>query len=94
MKHCELLELVAKAADNGGDALQLAVELNISVFPPGSDGDFAVASIEDGVLSEDGDTWIQEWVKDGDKLAATRRAIVRAATEIVKAKFNDLTPKG
>lgn len=92
MKHRELLDLVAKAAGNDGDALRLAVELNISVFPPGSDGDFAVASIEDGVLGEDGDTWIQEWVEGGDKLAATRHAIVRAATEIVKAKINDLTP--
>ena len=60
------------------------MELNISVFPPcgGGDGDFAVASTEDGVLSDDGDTWIQEWVKGGDKTAATRRAIVRAAAEI------------
>lgn len=73
-----------------GDALRLAVELNISVFPPcggDGDGDFAVASIDDG------DTWIQEWVKGGDKMAATRRAIVRAAAEIGKAKFQPLTPE-
>lgn len=68
-----------------GDALRLAVKLNLSVFTPGGDGDFAVASIEDGVLTDDGDTWIQEWVKNGDKLAATRRAIVRAAAEIGRA---------
>lgn len=72
-----------------GDALRLAVELNLSVFTPGGEGgDFAVASIEDGVLSDDGDTWIQEWVKGGDKMAATRRAIVCAAAEIGKAKIN------
>ena len=76
-----------------GDALRLAVELKIAFFPPENDeGDFAVASIEDGVLSDDGDTWIQEWVKGGDTMAATRRAIVRAAAEIGKAKFNPLTP--
>ncbi len=75
-----------------GDALRLAVKLNISVFPPGgSDGDFAVASIEDGVLSDDGDTWIQEWVKGGDKMAATRRAIVTAAAEIAKSKTQPST---
>lgn len=68
-----------------GDALRLAVKLSLSVFTPGGDGDFAVASIEDGVLTDDGDTWIQEWVKNGDKLAATRRAIVRAAAEIGRA---------
>lgn len=77
-----------------GDALRLAVRLNLSVFTPGGDcGDFAVASIDDGVLSDDGDTWVQEWVKNGDKLAATRRAIVRAAAEIGKATINPLTPK-
>ena len=66
-----------------GDALRLAVKLNIAFFPPeNNEGDFAVASIAEGVLSDDGDAWIQEWVKGGDKLAATRRAIVRAAAEI------------
>ncbi len=65
------------------DALRLAVKLKIAFFPPENDeGDFAVAAIAEGVLSDDGDAWIQEWVKGGDKLAATRRAIVRAAAEI------------
>ena len=69
-----------------GDALRLAVELKLSIFPPeGDDGDFAVASVPDGVLDDFGETWIQESVKDGDKLAATRRAIVRAAAEIGRA---------
>ncbi|OQA84409.1 MAG: hypothetical protein BWY31_02403 [Lentisphaerae bacterium ADurb.Bin242] len=69
-----------------GDALRLAVELKLAIFPPeGDDGDFAVASVPDGVLDDFGETWIQESVKDGDKLAATRRAIVCAAAEIGKA---------
>lgn len=69
--------------EDDGDALRLAVELKLSIFPPeGDDGDFAVASVPDGVLDDFGETWIQESVKDGDKLAATRRAIVRAAAEI------------
>lgn len=76
-----------------GDALRLAVKLKIAFFPPENDeGDFAVASIAEGVLSDDGDAWIQEWVKGGDKLAATRRAIVCAAAEIGRANINDLTP--
>lgn len=76
-----------------GDALMLAVKLKIAFFPPENDeGDFAVASIAEGVLSDDGDAWIQEWVKGGDKLAATRRAIVCAAAEIGRANINDLTP--
>lgn len=69
--------------EDDGDALRLAVELKLSIFlPEGDDGDFAVASVPDGVLDDFGETWIQESVKDGDKLAATRRAIVRAAAEI------------
>ena len=68
------------------DALRLAVELKLAIFPPeGDDGDFAVASVPEGVLDDFGETWIQESVKDGDKLAATRRAIVCAAAEIGKA---------
>lgn len=76
-----------------GDALRLAVKLKLSIFPPeGDDGDFAVASVPEGVLDDFGETWFQENVKDGDELAATRRAIVCAAAEIGKAKINDLTP--
>lgn len=66
-----------------GDALRLAVKLKLAIFPPeGDDGDFAVASVPEGVLDDFGETWFQENVKDGDELAATRRAIVRAAAEI------------
>ena len=69
--------------EDDGEALRLAVELKLSIFPPeGDNGDFAVASVPDGVLDDFGETWFQENVKDGDKLAATRRAIVRAAAEI------------
>lgn len=64
-----------------GDALRLAVALDIAIFPPrDSAGDFAIASLpEEGDHSEN---WIQEFVQDGNKPAATRRAIVRAAAEI------------
>jgi len=66
-----------------GDALRLAVKLKLAIFPPeGDDGDFAVASVPEGVLDDFGETWFQENVKDGDELAATRRAIVCAAAEI------------
>lgn len=76
-------EFVWNPLADDGDALRLAVELKLSIFPPeGDDGDFAVASVPDGVLDDFGETWIQESVKDGDKLAATRRAIVCAAAEI------------
>ena len=76
-----------------GDALRLAVKLKLAIFPPeGDDGDFAVASVPEGVLDDFGETWFQENVKDGDELAATRRAIVCAAAEIGKAKINDPTP--
>lgn len=69
-----------------GDALRLAVKLKLAIFPPeGDDGDFAVASVPEGVLDDFGETWFQENVKDGDELAATRRAIVCAAAEIGKA---------
>lgn len=97
----ELLELAAKAAcfssDDidyewnplayDGDALRLAVKLRLAVFPPenGLSGDFAVASIPNGIIDDiDDDTWIQEFVINGDNDSATRRAIVRAAAEIGK----------
>lgn len=72
--------------EDDGDALRLAVKLRLAVFPPEHDsGDFAIASIPDGVLDDtEGDTWVQESVKAGESYAATRRAIVRAAAEIGK----------
>lgn len=77
--------------DDDGDALRLAVKLDISVFPPKvADGDFAVASIgdESGQMP---DTWIQEKVICGDMLAATRHAIFRAAIAIGKAMLPPTT---
>ena len=75
-----------------GDALRLAVKLKLAIFPPeGDDGDFAVASVPEGVLDDFGETWFQENVKDGDKMAATRRAIVTAAAEIAKSKTQPST---
>lgn len=78
---------------NDGDALRLAVKLEIGMFPPKvpqQGGDFAVAS-----LSEQHDNlWIQERVSS-DPYAATRRAIVCAAAEIGKgmpSNSNSTTP--
>lgn len=70
-----------------GEALRLAVSLKLAVFPPEHDsGDFAIASIPDGVVDESNSyIWIQQEVKNGDRMEATRRAIVRAAAEIGKA---------
>lgn len=69
-----------------GDAMRLEVKLKLAVFPPWLDaGDFAVASIPDGVIDETaGDIWIQETVIGADTFSAARRAIVRAAAEIGK----------
>lgn len=67
-----------------GDALRLAVKLGISIFPPQvpeQQGDFAVAS-----LPGDDGNWVQEFIKNGDPYAATRRAIVRAAAAIGEGK--------
>ena len=98
----ELLELAAKAigwhpdaiidTDNGvrkwspltddGDALRLAVKLDIDVYGAGStrfaEGDFGPHSEE---------------AVNGDKFAATRRAIVRAAAEIGKQQVERLSTK-
>ena len=94
----ELLEMAAKAAgieiinadfiegphykgttrrwnplDDDGDALRLAAKL------------FLTVDIDDG-NSEANSTWFQVIEKhDGDSYAATRRAIVRAASEIGRA---------
>ena len=58
------------------DAFRLAVKLTLSVFPP-DDGDPA-AVVEDWRW----DIHVTEVDEDGDYLATTRRAIVRAAAEI------------
>ena len=61
---------------NDGDALRLAVKLNLAV---------GVAPIEENVTAFS-DNGVQVWEKfEGDKCAATRRAIVRVAAEIGRA---------
>lgn len=78
---------------NDADALRLAVKLSLSIFPPvQAQGDFAVASIEAQLIDEDGNTWIQEPIKDDGAIAATRRAIVRAAAEVGRVTINQ-SPK-
>lgn len=58
-----------------GDALRLAVRCGIAVYPPEDPLDDATAHV-DGP----GSCWISEPVLDGDPCAATRRAIVLAAS--------------
>ena len=73
-----------------GDALRLAVELkiNLTYLAKENECNHAVAAND-----------VKEWAGNGGRVAvgpgyavATRRAIVRAAAEIGKAKFNPLTP--
>ena len=62
-----------------GDALRLAVDLQLGIsVPPVSDGRVGVVTFYGPIIS------IVEYPKNGDRHAATRRAIVRAAAEIVK----------
>lgn len=62
--------------DDDGDALRLAVKLSISIDQwPNEDGKGGYCSTSDNLIEHHG----------CDKLAATRRAIVRAAAEIGKA---------
>ncbi|HDR9048795.1 TPA: hypothetical protein QDA94_003027 [Burkholderia vietnamiensis] len=99
MSDRELLELAAKAVNGGcwhplthskpwnpleddGDALRLAVQLNIrlTIFE-----DTVVKSR--AAVWRDGNADCALWEPEGsDPLAATRRAIVRAAAEIAKAR--------
>jgi len=68
-----------KPLTDDGDALRLAVKLEIAINPFA--GKTVVAHTESGRLGhEKWDCW------DDDPYAATRRAIVRAAAEIGKAK--------
>lgn len=66
--------------EDDGDALRLAVKLSLSVFT----GGFGAAAVT-GWIVKDANAEvinIQEHYDDNDALAATRRAIVRAAAEI------------
>ena len=62
-----------------GDALRLAVMCNINVFPSSYTDETSTAFtvVSSGIVGLD--TW-ERW--GDDKMAATRRAIVRAAAEI------------
>lgn len=60
--------------DDDGDALRLAVKLGIQIHQEGSDDGVAVWADQ-----------VMLWA-DGNALAATRRAIVRAAADIGKNK--------
>ena len=83
----ELLKLAAKAAGiseaaygwrplhDDGDALRLAVELEFWIFAPD------MGDMKAHVRHRDSEVGFSEKVID-DPLAATRRAIVRAAAEI------------
>jgi hypothetical protein len=65
-----------------GDALRLAVKLNLSMrFDTLPDGPIAAVAVE---WADDFDGyWWNEWLEK-DAAAATRRAIVRAAAELGK----------
>ena len=103
MTDSELTRLAFKAAFNGadinhdqdmlkrwspltddGDALRLAVKLNIE-FACFDDSQ----KVNAGVWSEDSKPYDCMTPYNGDKQAATRRAIVRAATEIGKSNHGD-----
>lgn len=91
MSDAELMVLATKAFGNApdtfspltddGDALRLAVKLQLGIsIPPVSDGRVEVVTFYGPVIS------IVEYPQNGDRQAATRRAIVRAAAEIGKAQ--------
>ncbi len=67
--------------ESSGDALELAVKLKMAVYPPeaGDDGATVHAPGDGPWVTED---------STADPLAATRRAIVRAAAEIGRSMSN------
>lgn len=88
-----LLELAAKAAGfpagwviqgwnpltDNGDALKLAVKLQLGIsIPPVVDGRIEVVTFYGPIIS------IVEYPQNGNRNAATRRAIVRAAADVGK----------
>ena len=94
----ELLELASKACgleeakmriefnqwnplEDDGDALRLAVKLRLRVFTPTTDIDVAIASCGDVHTTGHVHKYSEDEYST-DNLAATRRAIVRAAAEI------------
>ena len=84
----ELLELAAKASgcqirwnplNDDGDALRLAVKLQLTIQVGSLDGTVVVTSNNDSRIYE-----AENYLPGGDHYAATRRAIVRAAAELAK----------
>ena len=75
-----------------GDALRLAVKLNIRIEPNFSDGShFIFAGIDNPnhapeLVWESEYEWLAEEISQEDPMGATRRAIVRAAVEIGKRR--------
>ncbi|MBR8007179.1 hypothetical protein [Burkholderia vietnamiensis] len=75
-----------------GDALRLAVKLNIRIEPNFSDGShFIFAGIDNPnhapeLIWESEYEWLAEEISQEDPMGATRRAIVRAAVEIGKRR--------
>lgn len=91
MNDRELLELAAKAAGhapanmwnpltNDGDALRLAVKLNLFVFHGWTHAEGVL--LANVVVDNAEQTVPSGEIKGDDPYAATRRAIVRAAAEI------------
>lgn len=67
--------------EDDGDALRLAVELQLGIsIPPVVDRRIDVVTFYGPIIS------IVEYPQNDDRNAATRRAIVRAAAEMGKAK--------
>jgi hypothetical protein len=64
-----------------GDALRLAVKLEMRVVSPWQAGGYKRARADHIPTGKDG-----PWVEDADPYAATRRAIVRAAAEIGRSR--------
>lgn len=96
-----MLELAAKAAGvnpieidyqdefawnpltDDGDALRIAIDLQLGIsIPPVVDGRVEVVTFYGPIIS------VIEYPVSGDRHAATRRAITRAAAEIQLAKEN------
>jgi hypothetical protein len=66
-----------------GDALRLAVKLNIDVINATGEG-YKLGQSVTFPMGDDFDALTEWYSDDGDKLAATRRAVVRAAAAMAK----------
>jgi hypothetical protein len=66
-----------------GDALRLAVALNIDVINATGEG-YKLGQSVTFPMGDDFDALTEWYADDGDKLAATRRAVVRAAAAMAK----------